>query len=220
MADDASLEKGRPQTAKMGSKELSKIGTFQEIVIPFSENDRPTTELPEALTSTTAQVVLVQDVHSDHRIRSALSYSIAKRLNQQGFKYYLVEAPKRRQELFNQLGKGRVVDLYGKRFIGPQSFGDRSFADAVYAMSGSGMKVHAVDHDMNYPSDKPTQLSAEKREEHIFSETKEAIGKDRAICLIGSEHAQLGNIKDDAPTLAQRLVNNGYSVASIRFSNQ
>jgi len=220
MEDNALEKQNTSQPSKMGSKEFSDIGTFQEIVIPFSKNGRPSKELPEVLTSTKAQVVFVQDVHSDQRVRGALSYPIAKVLYQQGFEHYLVEAPKRRQELFNQLGKGKTVDLYEKRFIGPMSFRDRSFADAVYAMSDSGMTVHAIDHDKNYSDDNTISLTAKEREEHLFTETKEAISKNREVCLIGTLHARLGDIKDNVPSLAQRLVNEGRNVVSIRFSKK
>ncbi len=190
---------------------------FKGIEIKFHENGWPSIELYEALRDTNAQIVFIQDIHEDKRIRVALSFSVAKKLAAQGFKHYLVEAPSFRQELFDQLGKGKPVQLYDIPYVGPSSFGDKTFADAVYSMHGAGMKVTAIDYDASY--DFSAASDAEAREAHMYTQIKKVLTSgERCICLIGSFHASLGEIETGVASTAQRLANDNYQIVSIKLS--
>lgn len=192
------------------------INFYEEVTLHFLPNGRPQRELPEVIKDTKARVVILGDIHDDSRIRKALSYAVAIRLRELGFTHYAIEAPQDIQPTLDTLGKGQTVNLYNNPKIGPGSFADRTFADAVYAMAGAGMKVIALDDERNFNGG---ELSVEEREEKLYERLLYLLKEEesRVLVLIGEKHAKLGEIDQGVPNITSRLIENGISTMVVRF---
>jgi hypothetical protein len=119
-----------------------------------------------------AKVIMIGENHSDVPVRHAL-YAEAKNLHEQGIRSFAIEGSSEHQELLSRLGKGTVVDLYHNHDtnnilrLHPNRFDDRSYADAIYALSSIGMKVFAIDSPLN-----GSGISTEERESYMHEGIK------------------------------------------------
>lgn len=194
------------------------IDCYKEINLSFLPNGRPERELPAVIGDSTARVVVLGDVHNDPRIRRVLSYPVAIKLRELGFTHYAIEAPQDIQPTLDTLGKGQMVNLYNNPKIGPGSFADRTFADAVYAMAGAGMKVIALDDERNFNGG---EISVKERGEKLYEKLLYLLKeeKSRVLVLIGERHAILGEVYQGVPSLASRLIASGIHTMVVRFTN-
>lgn len=188
--------------------------SFKEIVVNFKENGMPETPLVALLEENPADIVFIQDNHFDSRIRHTMVYPDTKQIKDLGFTHYLIEAPETSQKLLDKLDTGKTVDLFNTSGLGPQSFKDRSFADAIYAMNGGGLKVVAIDHpDIT----KKVSLDTEEREKKLTDNVLKILQEGgKPTVLIGALHALLRS-SEGVPSVAQRLVDNKIRVVSIRY---
>lgn len=154
-----------------------------------------------------SDVLFIGDDHSDpnHRL---LIYCAAKALKSSGFTHYLIEGSASAQPVLDQLGKGTSVELRGRTDIGPGSFGDKSFSDAVYAMADAGMKVIAIDT----PGEPAIR-------EHEITKNIQGVLKEggKPVVLIGQSHATSTAIFESMPSVAKQLSESGYKVKSLLF---
>jgi hypothetical protein len=199
--------------------EAAQPNLFEEVVVHFLPNGQPEKELDTIVSESRCRVLFVADIHTDHRIREALSYPVAQRLRAMGFTHYCIEAPGKVQPILDEIQPGKpVVDIIVNPQIGPKSDKDRSFADAVIAMSGTGMRIVAIDDDRNY-SNEP--ISFEEREETMYSRLSGVLNEpnSRALVLVGLNHTgQEAIAPPDVPSLASRVVENKIPALTVRFA--
>lgn len=201
---------------KHESTENVSRGKFTEVSFSLDKGGDTATRISEIVRQHPATITFIQDIHIDSRIRQIVSDNEAAQLKELGVTHYLIEAPTTSQALLDQLNSGTSVDLYKKHHLGPRSFKDRSFADAIYAMADHEIKVKAIDHPDNYDPHK--DLSREDREAFIYAQIKEIIDSGgKAVVLIGQHHAEDDDLSSGCPSVAKRIVDQGHDVTSIKF---
>jgi len=212
---DASMDDNRPFV----DKEPLKPGEYKEIVTDLTSQEMPQVPLSTTLADITAPIVFIDDTHRRTPVANILNYNDAQRLRDLGFTHYLIEGSAAVQPLLDQLNQHTgTVELRGENRLSP--FGaNPSYINAIYNMEGRGLEVRAIDHPANFDPEARGSITEEDRESFIHQQVKNVRAKGgRPVILFGGSHTQPGLIRGTAPSVTQRLLDDGENVATVRYN--
>lgn len=156
-------------------------------------------------------VLMLGENHSNTPIREHIA-AHATQLRAAGITHYAIEAPQ--DPAFDELNAGIQISLASVD-LGPFSGRDKSYEQAVRAMSEQGIKIVPADIDQNM---KPTN---EERETFLTDSIKAILADDpnaKVAVLMGGFHTVKSKNEYAVPTMTTRLVDADIKVAAVQYA--